>query len=407
VNVVSELHSKSARLTSAASVARRGIAVVQIALSLALLVGALLVGRTLNALLQVESGFDHERLAGIYVSAEPQGYQQADVPILGSKMLERLRANPGVESAALARSVPFVPVTAGWNVNDPLNRSEQSISLQVQAVSDDYFRTLGIPILRGRAIEVRDWQGASSTEFNIVLSVTAAERLFSERDPLEQTLTTRGRQPWTLHVVGIARDARLNVLKDPIREVAYFPFHTFPFPGFSVVMRARGSPAALEPLARQALAGVEPAIPLDFQVVTENIRGQVTTERLLATLFTLFSLLAVLLAGIGLYGVLAAIVGERRREIGIRMALGARAGRVLLMVSRESATLVGLGVVLGLFGAFWLGRALESLLFGVGGLDPSVYLRATLLFVAVAALATALPTRAATRVQPAVALRHD
>ncbi len=402
-----ELQASTPRFASAVSLLRKSIAVLQIALSLALLVGALLIGRTLNTLLRTESGFDHERLAGISISAEPQGYKQPDMSVLGRKMLDALRADSRVEAAALSYSIPFDPVSVNWSVNDPLERSDQRMRMQVQWISDDYFRTVGIPILRGRALEARDWQAASSSAFNIVLTAALARELFGERDPLGQSLTTPGQQPLTLTVVGIARDARLTSLRGAMPQLAYWPMHSFPFPWFSVVLRARAAPAALEPVARHALTAVDPNIPLNFKVVSDNVLGQVSTERLLSTLFSLFSLIALLLAAVGLYGVLASIVGERRREFGIRMALGARARQVLGMVAQQSARLVLTGLLLGSLAAFWLSRLLRGPLSGENRLDAWICLAAVLLFSFVAALATAIPTRAATRVQPAVALRHE
>jgi putative ABC transport system permease protein len=404
LNLSAELHRASARHTARSSVLRNAIVVTQISFSLVLLVGALLLGRTLNALLAVDSGFSADRLAGIQLNFEPQGHSADRVLLLGDHLLERVRAIPGVEQATLASSIPLSCCRTGTRVADPLQRSDQPIRLEVQYVTDGYFETMGIPLVRGRALGVADWKRTLPNEFNIVVSETAARRLFGEREALGQTLKSG---PETYHVVGVARDARLHSLTDPISDLIYTPLNALGLPHYTLVLRARADPRLLEPALRQALAGVDANIPLDYHVVTDNIRDQLAERRLLASLFTMFSFLALLLAGIGLYGVLGSNVSDRRREFGIRMALGAKASRVLAMVMAHSARLVVVGVGAGLVGAFWFGRLLESQLFGVSRSALSTYMLAAGLFTAIALLATGIPTRAAIRVQPASALRQE
>jgi predicted permease len=408
-DLLSVMHAGSARHTPRASLVRKGIVVLQVCLSMILLVGALLVGKTMRALLDVQTGFDHERVAGISISAEPQGYSGPEAIALGQRVLQQLRQQTGVERAALAYTIPFGRVRSLFSVRDPDDAMGEAISLQMLHVSDGYFETLGIPLVRGRSLQERDWVGADTMHFNVVLSETAARRLFGQRDAIGRTLVSR-RGEWTMQVVGVARAARLDDVRSELPDLVYLPMHTFGTFGqswFSVVMRTNSSPAALEPVARSALRAADAGIPLNFQLVTTNLGNWVAEERLLARLLFLFSTLAVLLAAIGLYGVLASIVGERRREFGIHMALGARPVRILALVARQSAVLVVSGIMLGLLGAGWLSRLIEGALFGVDRLDISSYASASLLFLASAAAATTVPTRAAITVPPTEALRQD
>jgi putative ABC transport system permease protein len=212
-----------------------------------------------------------------------------------------------------------------------------------------------------------------------------------------------------LVVVGIARDSRSSAraLHEPVTALVYLPIDRYPSTTLSVVLRGRGPAAGLEPVARSAVATVDPGVPLRFQLIIENVRNSIAEQRLLARMLSLFSALAVLLSGIGLYGILAFMVGERTREFGIRMALGARALGVAVIVMRHGARVVGPGLLLGMFGALWLARIIRSALVGVNQLQPSVLVAALALLAAVATVATLIPSHAATRVEPAVALRKE
>ncbi|HSL72578.1 MAG TPA: FtsX-like permease family protein, partial [Longimicrobiales bacterium] len=211
----------------------------------------------------------------------------------------------------------------------------------------------------------------------------------------------------TMHVVGIAADARSQSLIEPMPPVAYWPFHTVMPMWFSLIVRSRGAPAALESELQRALASVDPNIPLEFRTVSDNIRKQIAEQRMLATTFYLFSALAVLLAAVGLYGVLGTAVNERRREFGIRLALGADPQRILSMVVAQSARIILVGLMLGITGAVWLSRLLQAQLYGVNRFSGEVYLAAAVIFGVAALIATAIPTRAATRVEPTTALRQE
>jgi putative ABC transport system permease protein len=405
--VANELQTKAGRYTVSNRGIRSVIGVVQIALSLSLLVGALLLTSTLRNLQRVDLGFDARRIAGLYVNAEPQGYTRAQLPALQRRMLDQFRSAPEIEGAALAYAVPFMGMGYQGAVNDPLARSEKVIALDIQLVTDGYFDVLQLPILRGRAIEERDWT-TPGEPVSVVLSERAAAELFGHTDPLGRILIVplydRKKE---LRVVGIAKDSRISGIHEPVPLLMYQPITEFPSTQISLVMRSRGNAAALEPVARRLLASVDPGFPGRFQLVSENVRKSIAEQRLLANMFALFSVVAVLLSAIGLYGLLAFMVGERTREFGIRLALGANTARVARLVARQAGLMVVLGVLIGMLGARWLSGLIRSTLFGVDVLNPAVYLIAIALFVGVCTLAAAVPTRAALRLQPTIALRHE
>jgi ABC-type antimicrobial peptide transport system permease subunit len=294
-----------------------------------------------------------------------------------------------------------------YGLQDPA--TGRRISMEVLQVSDGYFETVQIPIMSGRPIEQGDWIGAREEVANVVLSAAAAQRLFGSANPLGRTLKSRGfrRDTTVLTVVGVAANARLQNLQEPNPETMYWPMQTLPFGTFSVIARARGSAHALEPELQSALASVDPAIPLRFQVVSDNLNKTIAEQRLLRNVLTLFSVLAVLLSAIGLYGVLGTAVTERRREFGIRIALGADHQRVLSLVVSQSAQIVLIGLVLGIVCAVWLSRLLQAHLYGVSRFSGGVYLAAAVAFGFIALIATAIPVHAATRVEPTVALRQE
>ena len=406
LNLSSELLGTSGRVTGRGLKLRNLIAITQIWLSLVLLVGALMLGRTLRSLQSIEIGFEAEGLAGVAISPEPQGYTSEQSPDLARAMLDQVRRSPAIASSAVMYGLPFSGGSSFSRAKDPLQRGSDAVEFQQQWITDGYFNTIGIRIVRGRGIEAQDWVGPKAAEIPVVLTEAAAHALFGSGDPIGRLFTEATRSPETMRVIGIAADARVSSLIEPPPPLVYLPLNALPFGYFSIVVRGRDR-NAVEPELRRAVAAINPAIPPRFQFVSDNIRSFTAEQRLLSALFTLFSTLAVLLAGIGLYGVIASSVSERRREFGVRMALGANARKVLLMVALQSARLVVAGVALGLVAAYWLSQYLESQLFAVSRLDPVNYISAAVLFGVVAVVATAIPTQTATRLNPFVVLRQD
>ena len=395
----------STRFSSRTTI-RDVITVVQVALSIVLLVGAVMLGRTMRNLQSVNLGFDPQRVTGFRLHPDAQGYVDDALPALRTRLVEAFNSRPEFEAAALTQSVPFSGMSWQNGVRDPQSNSDQHIRVQGVYVSDGYFAALGIPVLKGRPIERRDWT-VDTAVTKVVLSESAARRLFGERDPIGRSLY-RGRTTLReLIVIGVVPDTRTVRPDEPPPMTVYEPIHALPSRNLAMVVRPRGSVEAAEPAMRRVLAAIDPQLALDLMPLSDNIRDQLSEHRLMSALLWLFSALAVLLAAIGLYGVLAFSVGQRTREFGIRMAMGAQAERVLMLVATKSALLVLSGLLIGLAGAVWLSRIVQSLLFGVDRFDAVTYVTAALLFIAISAAASYLPARAAVRVSPLTALRHE
>jgi putative ABC transport system permease protein len=403
-----DLSTSSTRHTAGRYWGRKSITVAQIALSLALLIGAVMLTRTLINLQRTELGFDAERTAGIIVNAEPQGYQSAAMPALRAALLAALRSQPEIESAGLAHQIPFWTGGFSDRVRDPLARSDQPVSIDVQFASDGYLETLRIPIIRGRGLQPRDWNASQGNPVNVVLSEQAARTLFGDRDPIGQYVDQDRRTAGPrMFVVGVSGDSRLGQLHEEAPVLMYVPINNSPSTQLSAVMRARTSAAELEPVIRRALGSVDPTLPFQFHAIAHNVRNSLADQRLLARLLAMFSGLAVLLAAIGLYGILSYMVDERRREFGIRMALGAHATGIARLVGTEAAGLVLAGVLLGILGARWLSTIMTSAITGVTAPSVALFVAASMLFVLIATMATIVPTLLATRVEPSITLRQD
>ncbi len=381
---------------------KRILVVAQIALSSLLVLGAVLFVRTLANLQSIELGFEAKSVLTFNLNASKAGYKGAELTAFYNRIEERLRAIGGVVSvtasaAPLGRHFYRTPALfpgnrkgfAGWN-----------------SVGPSFFETMRIPILLGRALDVHDVKGAAPAA---VVNEAFARAYYPGRNPVGEHMgILDGARD--VAIVGVSANARES-LKEPFSPFVYISYNQFPAPewrGMSFEVRTAGDPLALAADVQRAVHAAAPDVPVaNVATQAERIESSLTQERTLADLCTSFAILALTIACIGLYGSMAYTVSRRTGEIGIRMALGARAGRVVWMVMREALALTAAGLALGFAGARTAVPAIKSFLFGVTFGDPSVMTWAAGLLIISSLLAGYGPARRASRVDPLKALRHE
>ncbi|MGH7469008.1 MAG: ABC transporter permease [Longimicrobiales bacterium] len=391
--------------------ARATLVVAQVGLAAMLLIAAGLMIRSLNALLQTNPGFRTENLLTLRVSLDAT-YNQRDKSLaFQQQALQRLRALPGVSGAA---AVDWLPLAGTNNYNDfrlEERRTEKSENAGTVLVTPGYIEAMGIQLVRGRSLAEQDVRSAPGA---VLVNRAFAQKYFGERDPIGQRLLVGfdGRDPYPRTIVGIVGDVLHSGLAEDQRTEMYVPFAqlAWNFGGMTFVLRTRGQPLELLAAARTAIWAVDPSQaiyePRTMQHVIDE-SGSVVSSRILAGALGIFGTIALLLAALGLYGVISYGVAQRTYEIGVRGALGATRSDVLRLIMGQGLTLVALGLALGLFGAFGATRLMSTLLHGVSAQDPTAFLQAVALLVGVALVATALPALRATRIDPAMALRAE
>ena len=396
------------RLTSGATRARaRNVLVVaEMALALMLLAGAGLLVRSFVRVQQVDPGFNPKNLLTAFVMLPPSKYpeprRQAQ---FFYEVMERIASLPGVECAGGADSAPMLTNDTG-----PVSVEGHPVEPEIQAerpkITPDYFRAMGIPLLRGRTFAWADNEGSLPVA---IISESAARQYWPDEDAMGKRVKLEdGSAPVWRQVIGIVGDVRQDSVVEAARPEVYAPLLQAPVPYMALIVRTRTPPAALTAAVRQAVMAVDKDQPL-FQVETmqQVVDDSVAGRRFQMSLLAVFATIALGLAAIGIYGLMSYTVNQRTHEIGIRMALGAKRGEILHLVVRHGMMLAIVGVVLGTVGALLLTRFLSSMLYGVGANDPTTLLSVATLLIGVAALASYIPARRATRVDPMVALRYE
>jgi putative ABC transport system permease protein len=389
---------------------RRTFVVAEVALALVLLISAGLLVRSFGKLLDVRPGFDPHNVITLRLSLPGAQYDKmTKVAAFYDQVIERVSALPGVEHAGAAYQTPFTP-GADNSIFNIRGRQAAPGDAPPHAdyafVSADYFATIGQRIVKGRGFQPSDMRAGNYFAPNsvAVIDEELARRFWPNGDALGGGISWSPDGPWA-EVVGIVATAQIKDLTEPSKGTFYLPAYV----GIStLVVRTSGDPRLLAGALRDQVLAVDPSQPVfDVKTMDERIAVTLETRRFAVVLLGIFGGLALLLAAIGLYGVLAFAVSQRTREIGIHMALGARTRDVLLMVIRQGMSLVLIGVVLGVAGAYAVTRTMRSLLFEVGTTDPLTFALVSLLLAFVGFVACYLPARRATKVDPLVALRYE
>jgi predicted permease len=386
--------------------ARSVLVVSEMALALMLLTGAGLLVRSFVQLQQVDPGFNPKNLLTAFVMLPPSKYPEPQRQALFfHEVMDRITSLPGVECAGAADSAPMLTNDTG-----PVSIEGHALEPEIQAerpkITPDYFCAMGIRLLRGRTFTWADDEGSLPVA---ILNESAARQYWPNEDAMGKRVNLEdGSAPVWRQVVGIVGDVRQDGLVRVGRPEVYAPQLQVPVPYMLLAVRTRAEPAALTAAVRHAVMAVDKDQPL-FQIKTmEQVVGDsIAGPRFQMSLLAIFATIALGLAAIGIYGLMSYTVNQRTHEIGIRMALGAKRGEVLYLVVRHGMMLVTVGVVLGTVGALLLTRFLSGMLYGVGVNDPTTLLSVATLLIGVAALASYIPARRATRVDPMVALRYE
>ncbi|MFL6520831.1 MAG: ABC transporter permease [Chthoniobacterales bacterium] len=383
---------------------RRAILIAtEVGLSLILLIGAGLMIKSFANLTKVAPGFNSDRLLIFNIGASARADEESQVHFY-QQILQRVAAVPGVQSAAAISRLPF----SGGNSSRTFNRSGSTKQDQadIRIATPDYFRTMGIPLVRGRNFDEHDIKG--STPVTIINEQTARD-VFPGEDPIGQFIENYGPKNEKLQVVGVVGNVRHLALETAPRPEIYQPLGQGLWPlVFIAVKTAPENPVSLLPAVQQAVWSVNKSVPLgNPRSMNEMIARTLLQKKFTMLLLSIFAGAALLLAAIGLYGVISYSVAQRTRELGIRIALGAQRGDVLRLILRQGMTLVAVGVIFGIAASLGLTRLIASLLYGISASDPITFLILSLALVLVAFIACWLPARRASAVDPIVALHAE
>jgi len=411
VNVNAALKETSRGVVGTRSILGRALLVLQVAISLVLLVGAGLFLQTLSNLRRVDVGFDPQNLLLFRVNPSLNRYDEPRMRALYTDMLERLKSAPGVRGVAMSQpallsgSVSSTGMFVQGRPVPQVRPQDDSYTINRVAISANFFDVMGIPVVMGRALTGRDTETSPKVA---VINEAAVRKFFPGENPLGRRFGTGPVQTGDIEIVGVLRDAKYNSVRDPAPATMYITFQQARLTNAVFEVRTASAPAGATGAVREIMRQIDPNLPLmDVSTQIEQVERRYQQEKLFAQAYTLFGGLALVLAAIGLFGLMSYNVSRRTNEIGIRMALGAQRGDVLGMVMRESMLLVGLGVVVGLATAIAASRFVTTLLFGLEPRDPGTIAAATAVMIGVAALAGFLPARRASNVDPMVALHYE
>jgi predicted permease len=397
---------------------RGALVVTEIALSLVLMIAAGLLLRSFGRLLEVNAGFDpqHVLMARIWlpVPNNPELDPYRPVPKRAAfvqEVLRRATALPGVQYAAIGagNAVPLLGphFNGSFTIEEKAESDADRPSAQMSSVTPDYFRALGTPLVRGRFFADSD---AGDAQRVALIDEATARRFWPNEDPLGRRIKPGARgsnAPW-ITIVGVVGNIKTEGFDQPDVPHLYLPALQSPGYAMAVYLRAEGDPARLTQALREQVRAVDPDLPVFGERTMEDVvSASLARRRFALQVVGGFGVLALLLAGVGVYGVVAYSVSQRTREIGIRLALGASSGAILRWVFKQGMRLTLLGTAAGLVVAFALTRLLGGLLYGVSAADPITYAVLATLLAVVALLACYIPARRATKVDPMVALRHE
>jgi predicted permease len=382
-----------------------------VALSIVLLTGSGLFIKSLRALESVDIGFPKEGLLTLEAAPERQIFGTSQWLALQSEILDRVRSLPGVRSATWATMNPLSGRDRGAMIEAQgfLPTSEKDKEIHIAAVSPEYFDTLGIPLQLGRAFTPGD---TAATAKVAILNETAARFYFGNQNPLGRKVrfTNYPSNELVYEVVGLVKDSKHDELRDPAQRFVYLPIpqSVDRINRLALALRVSGPPIAYIEAVRREISNARTTILVtNVSTMEKQIDRLLIRERLLAALSTSFGIVAVLLACIGLYGILAYAVTRRTNEIGVRLALGADRRSVIWLILREALLLAACGIALGLPIAFSVGKVAKAMLYGADAFDPLVLSTSVLILFALSTLAATIPSRRASRLDPITALRND
>ncbi|MEW6127982.1 MAG: ABC transporter permease [Acidobacteriota bacterium] len=389
---------------------RKALVIAEVALSLVLLIGAGLMLKSTLKLLQVDPGFNTENLLSFQVSLLQTKYSEAEkVTNFYQTLLEHIESVPGVKAAGSIDVTPFL----GGNTHSfyvegtPQPERGQSPEINVRTISPGYFNVMEIPVIEGREFTNNDNQRAPAV---VVVNQTIAKRTFPNENPIGKRLIFFGDTPTPFEIVGIVGDEKVNSPDSPTTGVVYFPFLQESSTVIGFIARTTSDPNKLAQAIRSECQSLDPDLAVSGETTIQNILDSLPStfaRRYPAYLIGLFALTALLLAVIGIYGVISYSVTQRTQEIGIRLALGAQRLDVIKLILGQGVNLIGTGIVIGLVGAFFATRFLESLLFGVSATDFSTFFLVASIIAGVALVACLVPARRAAKTDPMVALRYE
>jgi putative ABC transport system permease protein len=389
--------------SSGQSHGRSALIAAEIALSLVLLVGAGLMIKSFVRLTQVNPGFNPDRLL-IFNIGLPSSANAARQTSFYQEVVERLRSIPRIQSVAAVSRLPLAGGNSSRSFNVP--GTSQSYAADIRVSTTDYFRTMGIPLLKGRAFTEFDTNASIPVA---IINQAAAANAFPGQDPIGQYVTNFGPAMSKLQIVGVVGNVRHVALETAARPEIYLPLAQAQWPSmFVVAQSAVGNPLSLIPAVQATVSSVDRSVPLANPRTMQDVLAHSVMRRKFAMLLlSIFAGLATILATIGLYGVISYSVAQRTKEIGIRMALGGQRTDMLQMVLQQSATLVLIGMLVGVPVALGASRLLGAMLYGVGASDIVTYVLVIALLLAAASFATIVPAFRATCVDPMVALRYE
>jgi predicted permease len=383
----------------------------EIALSLVLLIGAGLLLKSMTKVLSVDAGFERENVLSVSLALPIVQYYRE--PAKGSefyrRLIEQISAIPGVKAVGATSKIPLSREDsngASFEVEGQLRPPKFSDSYAAPLwTSPDYFKAMGIPLLQGRVFTDADRPQSPPV---LIINETLARRVFPNGNALGRRMRLSSDYPQvSREIVGVVGAVRTYGLEEePVKEI-FLPYLQGGWPT-TLAIRTVGDPMSIASSVREAIRRLDDSLPpYDIKTLEQRVSDSVAPRRFLVTLMSLFALLALALAATGIYGVLSYLVAQRTREIGIRMALGATAGAVLRLILKRGMIFIFVGATVGLAGAIALTRLIKTLLFGVSPTDPATFAFIALLLVVVALIASYIPARRATKVDPMVALRHD
>ena len=390
---------------------RNALVIGQVALSIVVLIGAGLFLRSLNHARAIDPGFDAEHVLTLSFNTAAQKYDATKAEQFYQQLTNRVQTLPGVQSVSVAQSAPlsyfYSPAISSpvfVEGHEP-PQGEDPPFVGNNAIGPDFFRTLGVPLLSGREFTDRDREGAPRVA---IVNETLVRDLFPNTNPIGQRLRVLLRQPASWEIVGVVKDSKYRSLGEDPMPYIFLPYLQNPQPAMAVHVRTSGNPREVAAAVRREVQALDPNLPA-FHVMSlaDNIDISLFPSRFGAVLLGVFGFLALLIASIGIYGVMSYGVSERTHEMGIRMALGARAGDVLRLVISQGMWLALIGVAIGAGLAWGVTRVVKSYLYDVSVTDPLTFIGIALLLIVVALLACYVPARRATRVDPLKALRYE